>query len=153
MKQELYAYTRETYASYSFISKGKKDQLITVEFVAAVVPDIFHLAFGFHLSAGQGNELAETANGDWLKVMITIMDIVEVFMIEYPGALVVFYGETHVQVERYMRMLKTHALLFNPAFCVYVLPHGRPDGVFTFDTVPYRENILFVIKAKVNAEE
>ncbi|SKA14950.1 DUF6934 family protein [Sediminibacterium ginsengisoli] len=152
MKQELYTYTRETYVSYSFISKGKKDQLITVEFVAAVVPDIFHLAFGFHLPAGHVNELAGTVNGDWLKVMITVMDIVEAFITENPDALVVFYGETHVQVERYMRMLKTHALLFNPAFCAYVLPHGQPDTLLSFETAPYRENVLFVIKAKANAE-
>lgn len=113
---------KQTYAfRYSFLSKGKKSIIKIVEFTPTRVNNIFNLGFGDLLPNSKIDDTANSNNGDIIKVISTVIQIISDFTEDFPHAKIVFTGSTPERTVLYKRILKTYLELFSKTFIITAL--------------------------------
>lgn len=117
MQTQSYSYDRKYLTRYTFISKGKKGVIAKiVEFTRTSAINVLNLGFGDLLPDGSVDDTANSNNGDIVKVLATVISIIEDFTIEYPDIKIVFAGSTARRTELYHRILKMYYLDFKKRF-------------------------------------
>ena len=124
MGQQPYPYTRKLSFRYTFVSKGKARIEKLVVFAPTPVRDIFNLGFGDLLDDGTIDDTANSNNGDLVKVLATVIQILKEFTREYPYAKVVFSGSTPTRTALYRRILKVYYPTFSNEFIISALIEG-----------------------------
>lgn len=105
------------------------------------------MGFGDLLPDGSVDDKANSNNGDLVKVLATVIEILKDFTSQNPGVEIYFEGSTKERTKLYDRILKTYYPIFIKDFeiaCVLVV-HGE------FQIVPYDRSInntyiAFIIK-------
>src|SRR5882672_2497428 len=108
-----YAYERPHSRRYVFISDGKKRIKKVVDFIPLKAKNFMNLGFGDLLSDGSVDDKANSNNGDILKVLSTVVDILKHFTARNPGIVIFFAGTTEERTKLYARILKTYYGSFN----------------------------------------
>ena len=80
MVTPLYKYEKQNQVSYSFVSKGRRGVITKiVQFTPTSINGIFNLAYGDLLPEGDIDDKSNSNNGDMIKVLGTVIEIVKEF--------------------------------------------------------------------------
>lgn len=147
MTQVPYTYYRLQSWRYVFISDGKKKIQKIVDFVPLRQGNIFNLGFGDLSPDGSIDDKANSNNGDIIKVLATVIDILREFTSFYPNAQVFFVGSTDERTRLYNRILKMYYLLFSKEFVIVAatISDGRIN-YFPYDPNFHQDYLAFLIK-------
>jgi hypothetical protein len=150
MTQIAYAYENPAVTRYTFISTGKKRIQKVVEFSDVGMKNTFNLGFGDLLPDGTIDDLANSNNGDIVKILATVVSIVKDFTVNNPGAYIAFAGSTEERLRLYARILKSYYSVFNKDFTLSgLVKAGERYKVIPFDSARADEYEVFIIKRKV----
>ena len=108
-----YPYKRLQSRRYVFISIGKKRIEKVVDFVPLKTPNLMNLGFGDLLPDGSIDDKVNSNNGDILKVLATVVNILKHFTTRHPEIVIFFAGSTHDRTKLYARILKTYYTVFS----------------------------------------
>jgi hypothetical protein len=116
MAQTGYPYTTLSVTRYTFMSVGRKRIEKVVEFSDFGLKNTFNLAFGDLLPDGTIDDLANSNNGDIVKVLATVISILKDFTAKNPKAYIAFTGSTDERMKLYTRILKSYYPTFKKEF-------------------------------------
>lgn len=116
-----YPYEQIQSTRYTFFSIGKMRIEKIVDFILYGIQNIVNLGFGDLRSDGTIDDLVTSNNGDIVKVLATIVEILKDYTSQHPDALVFFKGSTEERNKLYYRILKTYHTQFKTEFNLYGL--------------------------------
>jgi hypothetical protein len=112
---------------YVFISEGKRSIEKIVEFTPLQISNTFNIAFGDALPDGSLDDMANSNNGDIIKVLSTVVKILEDFTDRFPESTVFFAGSTGERTMLYVRIIKTYYSLFKEKFDISAIIVSKED--------------------------
>ena len=118
MNHTAYKYDIPVVNRYVFTSMGKKRIEKVVEFSGIGLKDTFNLGFGDVLPDGTIDDLANSNNGDIVKVLVTIIGIIKDFTNKNPRAHIIFTGSTKERTDLYSRILRSYYSSFIEEFSI-----------------------------------
>jgi hypothetical protein len=116
-----YPHTREFAYQYTFVSHGKERIEKIVLFSSTPIPNLFNVGFGDLREDGTIDDRIRSNNGDIIKILSTIIDILKTFLYEHPKAKVSFAGSTPNRTVLYERILRTYYDKFSKEFIISAL--------------------------------
>lgn len=129
MHTQPYPYDKRYSTRYTFVSKGRKGAITkVVEFSPVAVQNIVNLGFGDLLPDNTVDDIANSNNGDIIKVPATVIAIVEDFTTGYPDIKIVFTGSTIKRTQFYQRILATYYPFFIKSFVITALYDNGTDN-------------------------
>ena len=136
MTQPSYPYDRRYATRYTFVSKGSKGAILkAVQFTPTSVKNILNLSFGDLKPDGRIDDTVNTNNNDIIRVIATVIDIINDFTSENPGIKIVFTGSSQTRTSMYFRVLKMYQDAFSK---IYVITALVKDGN-RFAEVPFEQ--------------
>jgi hypothetical protein len=147
MNLSSYPFSRLTATRYIFISEGKKSIEKIVEFTYENISNTFNVAFGDLLPDGSIDDMANSNNGDIIKVLSTVSRILQDFTDRFPESTIFFAGSTEERTMLYRRILKTHYSSFKEKFDISALIVSKEDfRQVVFEPAENLEYNAFLIK-------
>lgn len=147
MKQHSYPYKRLQPKRYIFISDGKKRIAKVVDFVPLGIGNIMNMGFGDLLPDGSMDDKANSNNGDIIKVLATVVDILRHFTEQFPKAEIYFQGSTEERTNLYGRILRTYYTIFSKEFVIAgAIGSNNVINVVPYDPKIDQEYVGFLIK-------
>lgn len=116
MSNPPYEYNREHTHRYTFESIGKRTITKVVEFSSTEISGVYNMAFGDRLPNDEIDDTVKSNNGDIIKVLATVIDILQDFTEENPSLMIFFTGSTPLRTLLYKRILKTYYQSFSGIF-------------------------------------
>jgi hypothetical protein len=148
MKERPYVYKQLQSTQYLFISEGRKRIAKVVEF-AELGDNVVNLCFGDLLPDGSIDDTANSNNGDIVKVLATVMDILRAFCSQHPAMLIYFEGSTELRTMLYARILKTYYTDIAEEFAIDgIIEDGEGTQVITYDPQINQKYFGFFVKRK-----
>jgi len=150
MSHQPYSYNRRYTTRYTFVSKGRKGAIVKIaQFTPTSVTNVLNLSFGDLRSDGTIDDAANTNNNDIVKVMVTIVDIINDFTTENPSVKIVFIGNTKVRTSLYNRILKMYYTIFSKTYIITALiKDGSSFIEVPFETETNNKYLAFFVKRK-----
>jgi hypothetical protein len=121
MTQIPYLYDSISFNRYTFISTGRYKIIKAVDFSQTTINGVYNLAFGDVLADGSLNVMAKSNNGDILKVLATVVQIIRDFTTLFPDAYIFFVGSTEERTKLYSRILRMYYAQFCKEFIIKAL--------------------------------
>ena len=144
-----YPYTREFAYQYTFVSQGKERIEKAVIFSLTPIANLYNVGFGDVKANGSIDDRIRTNNGDLIRVLGTVIQIVKTFLEEHPFATVFFVGSSPSRTSLYRRILKTYYQTFSNDFIISVFIGNENNPQETpFDPASTHEYLGFFIKKK-----
>jgi hypothetical protein len=147
-----YKYEKQNQVSYSFVSKGRRGVITKiVQFTPTSINGVFNLAYGDLLPEGDIDDKANSNNGDMIKVLGNVIEIVKEFTSTKVNIKIVFAGSTAVRTKLYYRILKNYQQMFEKDF---ILSAFIKTGIKKYAEIPFNELdeksncVAFFIKRK-----
>lgn len=137
MGQMPYAFERDEYSRYTFISMGKSRIEKIVKFETSLLDDVYFLSYGDLLEDGTMDDMANSNNGDIVQIMATLVTILKDFLLQNPQATVCFRGSTSMRTALYNRILRTHHEIFTKEYSIVAL---EDNNCVVYDEVVYDPN-------------
>ena len=103
-----YSFKPQDANRYIFTSIGKLKIKKAVVFAPTTIKSLYSLSFGDLLPDGTIDDMANSNNGDILKVLATVVQITKDFTVRYPDIKLIFAGSTEERTRVYGRILKTY---------------------------------------------
>jgi hypothetical protein len=100
------------------MSHGKERIEKIAIFSSTPIGNLYNFGFGDRMANGTIDDQAGSNNGDIVKVLATIIEILKTFLHEHPTAKVSFVGSTHNRTALYGRILKTYYEAFAKQFVI-----------------------------------
>ena len=146
MTRASYPYEQTESWRYIFVSVGNRKIEKVVDFVA-IEGNMVNLGFGDLLPDGSIDDKANSNNGDIIRVLATIIDILKDFTSQYPFVQIVFRGSTPERTKLYGRILQTYYPIFMKEFEIAAvqLVDGRAK-VLPYDPKAQQNYLAFLIK-------
>jgi|ERR1700722_9087164 hypothetical protein len=142
-----YTYKRGHSERYIFTSVGKKKIEKVVDFAPIGIKNIMNLGFGDLLQDGSVDDTANSNNGDLIKVLATVIEILKDYTTEYPRVEVFFAGSTIERTKLYTRILKTYYSDFSKEFIISAISGSENEnGRIPFEPMANTEYLGFLIK-------
>jgi hypothetical protein len=142
-----YSYKRPHSERYIFTSIGKKRIEKVVDFVSIGVKNVMNLGFGDLLPDGSVDDTVNSNNGDIVKVLATVIEILKDFTAEYPQVEIFFAGSTVERTKLYTRILKTYYTAFSKDFTISAVTGSEiKNKRIPFDPKANVEYLAFLIK-------
>lgn len=148
MVHRAYAYKRIRSGRYVFISEGRRRIKKIVDF-KPVTGNIVNLGFGDLSHGGIIDDKANSNNGDILKILVTVVEILRDYTARYPGVAIHFMGSTERRTRLYCRILTSYYHLFSEDFTlagIISTPAGEKTIAFNPDAIEKYQ--AFLIKKK-----
>jgi hypothetical protein len=108
MKQASYTYKRKGFERYIFTSVGRSIIIKLVDFSPTRKKDLYTLGFGDLLPDGSLDDTINSNNGDIVKVLATVAQIIRDFTAQFPEIKIVFTGSTKERTKLYARILRMY---------------------------------------------
>ena len=149
MNKTPYLYNREVSTRYRFLSTGRRPVEKIVQFTPLDLKNIYNLGFGDLLADGEIDDKANSNNGDIIKVLSTVINIIKDFTEENPESKIAFRGSTKERTALYQRILKTYLDTFRKEFLITALegPANSPRET-AFDPGYKEPYLAFFVKRK-----
>ena len=142
-----YSYEHPHSRRYLFVSLGKKRIEKVVDFVPLKEKNLMNFGFGDLLPDGSIDDKANSNNGDILKVMATVVDILKHFTSNHPQIVIYFAGSTDERTALYARILKTYYTVFTREFSIFgIIGTEKKSKAIPFDPQANLEYLAFLIK-------
>jgi hypothetical protein len=147
MYQKIYEYNEVHAYRYHFVSTGKQTIIKVIEFTPTSTSNVYNLAFGDLLPNGQIDDMANSNNGDIIKIFATIIDVVQTFTMKNPSFIIYITGSTPQRTLLYNRILKTYYQPFIEKFAIAgQLKIGKGEIYVLFDPQSTHAYLAFLIK-------
>jgi hypothetical protein len=147
MNKARYKYKKESVTRYTFTSVGRKRIEKLVDFTDLGIRNTYNLAFGDVLPDGKIDDMSNSNNGDIVKVMSTVIGILQDFTRKNPMGNVAFAGSTPERMKLYTRILKSYYTAFSKEFRITALVKaGERLKQVPFDPKKGDEYAVFLIK-------
>ncbi len=144
-----YPYTRQYAYRYTFVSHGKERIEKIAAFRSTPIPNLYSFGFGDLASDGSIDDHIRSNNGDLIRVLATVIQILKTFLAEHPSATVFFVGSTPNRTALYRRILKTYYQTFSNDFIISASIQNENNLMETpFDPASTHEYLGFFIKKK-----
>lgn len=112
-----------------------------------------NFGFGDLLPDGSIDDKANSNNGDILKVMATVVDILKNFTASNPQIVIYFAGSTEERTILYSRILKTYYTVFSREFVIFGITGTEKDNkAIPFDPHADLKYLAFLLKELINFE-
>ena len=119
MKHSAYPYNSTAQTNrYTFTSVGKKSIVKQVIFTYTGIDNIINMGFGDLQPDGSIDDKANSNNGDMIKVLATIVQVLGKFVSEYPEAKIFFSGSTLERTKLYTRIIRAYYEDFSKNFMI-----------------------------------
>lgn len=118
MKQPAFSYEICSGTRYSFVSMGRIRIKKVVEFSPTAIPHIYNLSFGDLYPSGTVDDVVHSNNGDILRVLVTVIRILEAFTLQRPDIKIMFTGSTPERQRLYQRILRMYCTDFTGTFMI-----------------------------------
>ena len=115
MTQTAYPYRKVRLKRYVFVSVGKKRIEKAVDFID-IGENLVNLAFGDLSPDGSIDDTSISNNGDIVKVLSTVVDILRNFTGLDPNVAIYFRGSTPERTKLYARILRSYHTVFCKEF-------------------------------------
>ena len=151
MSIEPYKYTQTDTVRYTFTSNGKNGFINKlVEFSETSQKGIFNFGFGDLNIEGTVDDTANSNNGDFVKVLATVIHILVDFTNQYKDYKIVFTGSTLQRTAIYQQLLKRNYSKFNKVFIITGLIQADSEVYLEedFDCNSSNIYIAFFVKRK-----
>ena len=146
---QSYPYTREFAYQYTFVSHGKERIEKAVIFSLTPTANLYNVGFGDVKANGLIDDRIRTNNGDLIRVLGTVIQIIKTFLEEHPFATVFFVGSSPSRTALYHRILRTYYQTFSNEFIISASIQNENDFKETpFDPTSTHEYFGFFIKKK-----
>jgi len=142
MAHNSYSYRRRGFERYIFTSIGKSKIIKLVDFSATQTPNMYNLGFGDLLPDGSIDDKVNSNNGDIVKVLATVAQIVIDFTRQFPEFKIIFIGTTKERNRLYARILKMYYEEFCQDFKITALI-GSAGKLNEIDFDPRSDHIYF----------
>lgn len=118
MTQIPYTYRRQGHERYIFTSVGKNRIVKLVDFSPTKTKNLFALGFGDLLPDGTLDYTANSNNGDIVKVLMTVIQIIRDFTTQFPEIKIFFSGSTEERIKLYTYILRKYHEDFKEEFII-----------------------------------
>jgi hypothetical protein len=118
MNHPSYLFTRISSERYIFTSCGKQIIEKAVEFSATDKEGLYNIGFGDRLPDGTIDDTAASNNGDIVKVLSTVIQILRAFTTESPEVTIGFTGSTAERTKLYSRILRNYYSGFSEEYSI-----------------------------------
>ena len=108
MEQRSYSYSREEQTRYTFISSGKEEIIKVIAFSTTRYQNILNMGFGDLMPDGNIDDKRNSNNGDMVRVLATVIQILKTFLSNYPEYKIFFKGSTDRRTSFYQRIISIH---------------------------------------------
>ena len=144
---QSYPYTREFAYQYTFVSRGKERIEKAVIFSLMPIANVYNIGFGDVKVNGSIDDRIRTNNGDLIRVLGTVIQIVKTFLKEHPSATVFFVGSSPSRTALYRRILKTYYQAFSNDFIIsaFIGNENNPQETL-FEPNSNQEYLGFLVK-------
>lgn len=106
-----------------------------------------NLGFGDVLPDGSIDDQANSNNGDIVRVLATVVDILRHFTTKFPKAEIYFRGSTGERTRLYSRIIRTYYSQFNTEFAIAgVLRVEGQNHIYPYDPNSGVDYYAFLIK-------
>lgn len=147
-KKKPYVYKQLQSKQYLFISEGRKRIAKIVEF-AELGNNTVNLCFGDLLPDGSIDDTVNSNNGDIVKVLATVIDIVRTFCSQHPTIQIYIEGSTELRTMMYERILKTYYSDISKEFAIVgVIRDGKRVRGISFHPLIGQKYCGFLVKRK-----
>jgi len=126
MTRATYSYKNQGTERYIFTSIGKKAIHKFVDFSPTQTPNLYNVGFGDLLQDGSIDDTANSNNGDMIKVLATVAQIIKDFTTQFPEIKLIFFGSTPERTNLYGRILTTYYMDFSKEFVITALIKTGP---------------------------
>src|SRR6187402_3471687 len=137
MIENTYPFDQTKASSYRFTSVGRKQITKEVVFTHTGYRNIVNMGFGDVLPNGIIDDKANSNNGDIVKVLGTIVQIMIDFTNKFPATEIFFTGSTPERSRLYLRIIRSYQRSFSNIFTINIL---EPKGI-AFIERPYDPNL------------
>ena len=142
-----YPYKLISPRQYIFISAGKRNIEKAVDFLPLGIGNLVNLGFGDLQPDGSIDDKVNSNNGDIVKVLTTVIEILKDFTSQYPQAEIYFEGSTEERTRLYRRILKTYYGAFAKDFEIAgILEEENEFSVVRYDPHGDHKYFAFLIK-------
>ena len=132
---------------YLFISTGKTRIEKVVDFIPLGIGSIMNIRFGDLLPDDSIDDKVISNNGDIIKVLVTIVDILRHFTTRYPQTEIYFHGTTEDRNKLYRRIIRTYYPEFSKEFAIAgVFSTENEIHILPFNPGTDQEYVAFLIK-------
>jgi hypothetical protein len=150
MKEDTYPFDQKQSSRYTFTSIGKKAILKEVVFTHTGVRNIVNMGFGDVLPDGSIDDKANSNNGDIVRVLATIVQILIDFARKFPDLEIFFTGSTLERTRLYTRILKTYYALLSKDFIIHgIVKEGKHLSELQFEPKADVNFVGFLIRKKM----
>jgi hypothetical protein len=130
-----------------FLSIGKKRIEKIVDFVPFGVGNLINMGFGDMSPDGYVDDKANSIDGDIVKVMATVIEILKHFTGQYPLVKIYIEGSTKERTKMYDRIIRTYYPIFSKDFEIGCIKEFTDEiQVVPFDQYANNDCIAFLIK-------
>lgn len=150
MQKPGYHVKKDHILQYEFISEGRRTITKIVQFEPLNRKGLYNIGFGDLLDDGSIDDEVESNNNDIVKVMSTIIFIIQDFLKNNPRAQVFFTGSTPQRTNFYKTILRRYYSTITEDFAISALVNHAGDNVeVDFDPNIQDEILGFFIVQKV----
>jgi hypothetical protein len=147
MYQTIYEYSEVHAYRYTFTSTGKRNIDKVIQFTLTSTNNVYNLAFGDLLPNGGIDDMANSNNGDIIKIFATIIDVVQCFTMQNPSFIIYIIGSTRQRTLLYNRILKTYYQPFIEKFAIAgLIKTGNGEIYVPFDPKSTDAYLAFLIQ-------
>jgi len=147
MTHAPYAYKHVRSKRYIFISIGRKRIEKVVDFIPLKPKRFMNLGFGDLLPDGSIDYRVNSNNGDIIKVLATVVDILRHFMTLHPQKVIYFRGSTDERTKLYSRIIRTYYPTFSKEFeIIGIIGTIKDNSTIPFDPKMDLEYWAFLIR-------
>jgi hypothetical protein len=125
--RSFYNYEHRGTARYTFTSVGRRSINNVVDFTHTGIKNIVMMGFGDLRSDGSVDDIVNSNNGDIVKVLSTIVQIIMDFTTLFPDTEIFFTGSTPERNKLYVRIMRSYYGTFSKQFIINVLVKDGMD--------------------------
>lgn len=141
----LYVLLRDD--QYTFISIGKRRIAKRVIFTPTGIRNVVNLGFGDLMPDGSIDDMVNSNNGDIVRVLATVVEILMDFTSRYPYVEILFAGSTPERTRLYTRILKTYYDNFSRQFKIQgLIMEGEHYALLPFELEMDLKFVGFIIR-------
>ena len=118
MTRATYSFDKQGSERYVFTSVGKRAIVKFVDFSPTRTPNLYNVGFGDLLLDGSVDDTANSNNGDMVKVLATVVQIIKDFTTQLPEIKLIFFGSSQDRTNLYGRILTTYYAEFSTEFTI-----------------------------------
>ena len=148
MNRKPYPFKQLEVNQFFFISEGRKRIAKGINFMQ-IADNVVNLCFGDLSPDGSVDDTVNSNNGDIVKIMSTVLDVLRQFCLQHPDMQVYIEGSTALRTMLYTRILKNYYTTLSREFSIMcIIKDDDSFELVSYDPLFDLQYWAFLIKRK-----